>query len=65
VAGSLITADGVTFLIDYADHDPAVTGNGLLNDVSLTVVPVPEPSAWALLFVGAGLGALSWRSRRA
>jgi hypothetical protein len=45
------------FAVNYADRDPADTNNALSNDVSLRylgVNPVPEPSTWALLLVGAG-----------
>lgn len=51
--GSLFTQNGVTFQINYFDHDPADTSNALFNDLSVTVVP--EPSTWALLAAGAAL----------
>ena len=57
---------GNRFLVNYAAANPA-DANGLLNDVSLTVLPVvPEPGTWTLLGLGAaGLGLLALRRRRA
>ena len=52
-------AAGNRFLVNYLDYDPA-DGDGLYNDISLTVLSaaVPEPSTWALTFFGAaGVGA--------
>ena len=58
---STFTAGGDTFLINYAD----IGGTGLdvtPNDISLTVVGIPEPSTW--LAGALALGAIgSTRSR--
>ena len=46
---SLTDSAGNTYLINYADRDPADASNALFNDVSLTFQGVvPEPSTWAL-----------------
>ena len=59
--GTLYTdSNGDTFYVDYTDS----AGDGSAgNDVSLTVLTVPEPSVWALMS-GAGLIVLTVLRRR-
>jgi autotransporter-associated beta strand protein len=57
---NVFTSGSYTFLVNYAD-----TGDGdlvNLNDISLTVTAVPEPSTW----IGGGLAllAVGWTQRR-
>lgn len=40
--GSFFNAGGDTFRISYIDSGDAT----LLNDISLTVIAIPEPSTW-------------------
>jgi hypothetical protein len=58
---STFTAGGDTFLINYAD----IGGTGLdltPNDISLTVVGIPEPGTW--LAAALTLSAIGWMQRR-
>ena len=57
--GNLITVGNVQFAVNYAAN-----GDGIANDVSLTVVAVPEPGACGLLAAGAALFTACRRRRR-
>jgi autotransporter-associated beta strand protein len=66
LTGSVFSEDGVTYQIDYLDTDPNDPGKTALNDVSVTILAIPEPGTWTLLFVGgtAMLGVALRRKRR-
>ena len=49
--GTFTDAAGDVYAINYAATDPA-DGDGVANDVSLTVLGVPEPGTWAMLGLG-------------
>ncbi len=53
---------GERFLVNYAARNPA-DGDLNFNDVSLTVLAVPEPGAWTLL-AGGGAVLLAVQRRR-
>ena len=56
--GGVITMGGNQFQVNYAAN-----GDGTANDVSLTVIAVPEPGFWALLAAGTAF-LLPYRRRR-
>ena len=61
--GVYTDAAGDRFTVNYLDYDPA-NGDGVFNDVSLTVLSVvPEPGTWSLLGLGAA-SLLGTRLRR-
>ncbi len=50
--GTYTDSAGDVYTINYAATDPA-DGDAVKNDVSLTVLSVPEPGTWAMLGLGA------------
>ena len=57
--GGVITMGGNQFQVNYAAN-----GDGTPNDVSLTVIAVPEPGFWALLAAGTAFSIPCRRRRR-
>jgi hypothetical protein len=52
--GGILTSDGLTFTVNYGANGDS---GPVANDVSLTVLAVPEPSAGLIAACGLGLGA--------
>ena len=60
--GTILLANGRQFLVNYADNAPLGDGGG--NDVSLTLMAVPEPSTMSTLAASIGLALGLQRRRR-
>ncbi len=61
--GTYTDSAGDVYTINYAATDPA-DGDAAMNDVSLTVLSVPEPGTWAMLGLGMAGLALGMARRR-
>ena len=61
--GTYTDSAGDVYAINYGANDP-VDEDLAMNDVSLTVLSVPEPGTWAMFGLGAALGALGMTRRR-
>ena len=55
LTGSVFISNGVEYQINYLDTDPNDPGKTALNDVSVTILAIPEPGTWTMLFTGVGL----------
>ena len=64
VSGSAVTLGaGNTFTVDGLTYDLSYTG-GDGNDLTLSVLSVPEPSTWVMIVGGVGMLAVGQRMRR-
>ena len=61
--GGSVTGDVSSFELDFTFNGGSVSGGGTLNSPAVTPPGVPEPGT--LLLIGAGLGLLGYRRRRA
>jgi hypothetical protein len=67
--GFYITLDDLsvgTYVLQFQGEGQSLAGGPISLDVTDTLnVVVPEPSTWAMMLVGAGLGFAAYRTRRA
>ena len=63
--GSSFLATGSSAVLSIINENTAFTGNDFgLDDISLDIAAVPEPTTWALLLAGFGMVGIAARRRR-